>query len=123
MAPAANTHHGPLKTLALAVSLPPALQTSFLTTVLKNGILPIKLPQADVDKLMDDAKRGANARLTIDLENQTIKGPDGGSIAFEVDPFRKHCLLQGLDDIGLTMQKQENIESFEEKLAEQRPWV
>lgn len=120
-----SREHAPwaIKDFGISCVIAPSFADIFFNNCFKNGILPIKLPQADVDKLMDDAKRGANARLTIDLENQTIKGPDGGSIAFEVDPFRKHCLLQGLDDIGLTMQKQENIESFEEKLAEQRPWV
>ena len=120
-----SREHAPwaIKDFGISCVIAPSFADIFFNNCFKNGILPIKLPQADVDKLMDDAKRGANARLTIDLENQTIKGPDGGSITFEVDPFRKHCLLQGLDDIGLTMQKQENIESFEEKLAEQRPWV
>lgn len=95
----------------------------FYNNCFKNGILPIVLPQEDVDKLMDDANRGANATLTVDLENQTISGPDGGTIAFEVDAFRKHCLLNGLDDIGLTMEKAASIQSFEEKAAQQRPWV
>ncbi|PJN94433.1 3-isopropylmalate dehydratase small subunit [Amaricoccus sp. HAR-UPW-R2A-40] len=85
----------------------------FYNNCFKNGILPIVLPQAEVDKLMDDAERGANAVVTIDLENQVIKGPDGGEIAFEVDAFRKHCLLNGLDDIGLTLEKVAAIDAFE----------
>ncbi|MCB1347920.1 MAG: 3-isopropylmalate dehydratase small subunit, partial [Maritimibacter sp.] len=89
----------------------------------KNGILPIVLPQEDVDKLMDDAERGANAKVTIDLENQVITGPDGGEIAFEVDAFRKHCLLNGLDDIGLTLEKKDAIDAFETAAAQARPWV
>ncbi|MCB1339267.1 MAG: 3-isopropylmalate dehydratase small subunit, partial [Maritimibacter sp.] len=89
----------------------------------KNGILPIVLPQEDVDKLMDDAQRGANAQVTIDLENQVITGPDGGEITFEVDAFRKHCLLNGLDDIGLTLEKKPAIDAFEAKAAVARPWV
>ncbi|MCB1328232.1 MAG: 3-isopropylmalate dehydratase small subunit, partial [Maritimibacter sp.] len=89
----------------------------------KNGILPIVLPQEDVDKLMDDAERGANAKVTIDLENQVITGPDGGEISFEVDAFRKHCLLNGLDDIGLTLEKKAAIDAFEAKAAQDRPWV
>ncbi|MBT7642939.1 MAG: 3-isopropylmalate dehydratase small subunit [Rhodobiaceae bacterium] len=93
----------------------------FYNNCFKNGILPIVLPQADVDKLMDDAKRGANATVTIDLESQTIKGPDGGTIAFEVDAFRKKCLLEGLDDIGLTLQKSTSIDTYETALADQ-PW-
>ena len=80
------------------------------------------LPQEDVDKLMDDAERGANAVVTVDLENQVITGPDGGSIAFEVDAFRKHCLLNGLDDIGLTMEKADAIDAFEAELQARQPW-
>ena len=95
----------------------------FYNNCFKNGILPIVLPQEDVDKLMDDAERGANAKLTIDLENQTIQGPDGGTITFEVDAFKKHCLMEGLDDIGLTMAKEASIDSFEAKAAQERPWV
>ncbi|MCT4684700.1 MAG: 3-isopropylmalate dehydratase small subunit, partial [Roseicyclus sp.] len=81
------------------------------------------LPQEDVDKLMDDASRGANATVTVDLENQTITGPDGGEIRFEVDAFRKHCLLNGLDDIGLTLEKAAAIDSFEAQPSHTRPWV
>ena len=93
----------------------------FYNNCFKNGILPIVLPQAVVDQLMVDAKRGANATVTIDLESQTIKGPDGGTIAFEVDAFRKKCLLEGLDDIGLTLQKSTSIDTYETALADQ-PW-
>ncbi|HBZ43149.1 MAG TPA: 3-isopropylmalate dehydratase small subunit [Maritimibacter sp.] len=95
----------------------------FYNNCFKNGILPIVLPQEDVDKLMDDAERGANAQVTVDLENQTISGPDGGEISFEVDSFKKHCLLNGLDDIGLTMEKKASIDAFEAKAAQERPWV
>ena len=95
----------------------------FYNNCFKNGILPIKLPQEDVDKLMDDARRGANATVTVDLEAQEIKGPDGGVIKFDIDPFRKHCLLNGLDDIGLTLEKQDAITAYESKLAESRPWA
>jgi 3-isopropylmalate/(R)-2-methylmalate dehydratase small subunit len=94
----------------------------FFNNCFKNGILPIALPQEDVDKLMDDAARGSNAVITIDLENQVITGPDGGSIAFEVDPFRKHCLLNGLDEIGLTMEKAEAIDAFESEMHARQPW-
>ena len=94
----------------------------FYNNCFKNGILPIALPQEDVDKLVDDAERGANAVVTIDLEKQVITGPDGGTIGFEVDPFRKHCLLNGLDDIGLTMEKAEAIDDFEAKLQSAQPW-
>jgi len=95
----------------------------FYSNCFKNGILPIILPQEDVDKLMDDAGRGANAVLSIDLESQTITGPDGGEISFEVDAFKKHCLLNGLDDIGLTMQKSDQIAAFEAKNATSMPWI
>ena len=95
----------------------------FYNNCFQNGILPIKLPQAEVDKLMDDASRGANATLTIDLASQEIRGPDGGVIKFDIDPFRKHCLLHGLDNIGLTLEKRTAIETFEKQAATARPWL
>ena len=95
----------------------------FYNNCFKNGILPIVVSSQELDKLMDDARRGANATLTVNLETQEIHGPDGGVIAFEVDPFRKHCLLNGLDDIGLTMEKAPAIETFEGDVTENRPWV
>lgn len=100
----------------------PGFADIFYNNCFQNGILPIMLPQADVDKLMDDARRGANATITVDLESQEIRGPDGGAIKFDIDPFRKHCLLNGLDDIGLTMEKHEHIQTFEEKAAVAKPW-
>jgi len=95
----------------------------FYNNCFKNGILPIKVSPEDLRKLMDDAERGANATLTIDLPNQEIRGPDGGSIKFEIDAFRKHCLLNGLDDIGLTLEKSAAIESYEKRSAGSRPWL
>jgi 3-isopropylmalate/(R)-2-methylmalate dehydratase small subunit len=95
----------------------------FYNNCFKNGILPIALPKEQVQLLMDDAERGANAIITVDLESQTITGPDGGTISFEVDPFRKHCLLNGLDDIGLTMEKASRIDSFEAQRKAQQPWL
>jgi len=95
----------------------------FYNNCFKNGILPIRLPQEDVDKLMDDATRVANATVTVDLESQTIKGPDGGEIHFEVEEFRKHCLLNGLDDVGLTMQRKEKIDTYEGKQKLSLPWL
>ncbi len=95
----------------------------FYNNCFQNGILPIKLAHAEVEKLLDDASRGANATLTIDLEAQEIRGPDGGVIRFEIDPFRKHCLLHGLDNIGLTLEKEPSIKSFEETAAAARPWA
>ena len=101
----------------------PSFADIFYNNCFKNGILPIALPQEQVDLLMDDAQRGANAVLSVDLESQTITGPDGGEISFEVDPFRKHCLLNGLDDIGLTMEKAGKIDSYEERQRLEQPWL
>ena len=95
----------------------------FYNNCFKNGILPIKVSKQDLAKLMDDAERGANATLSIDLDRQEIRGPDGGVVKFEVDPFKKHCLLNGLDEIGLTMAKADRIAAFEEEAALERPWV
>jgi len=95
----------------------------FYNNSFKNGILPIVLPQEQVDLLMDDARRGANAIVSIDLEKQEITGPDGGKIHFDIDPFRKHCLLNGLDDIGLTLQKQSKIDAFESSRKMSQPWL
>jgi 3-isopropylmalate/(R)-2-methylmalate dehydratase small subunit len=95
----------------------------FYNNCFKNGILPIRVSVGDLDKLMDDAERGANATMTIDLAAQEIRGPDGGVVRFEIDPFRKHCLLNGLDDIGLTMEHVEKIDRFEGRAKSERPWV
>ena len=93
----------------------------FYNNCFKNGILPIRVSPEDLPKLMDDAKRGANATMTIDLPAQEIRGPDGGVVKFELDPFRKHCLLEGLDDIGLTLVEAPAIQSYEQKAATTRP--
>jgi 3-isopropylmalate/(R)-2-methylmalate dehydratase small subunit len=95
----------------------------FYNNCFKNGILPIKVSKEDLAKLMDDAERGANATLTIDLENQKITGPDGGEVAFEMDAFKKHCLLNGLDDVGLTMENKDKIEDFENQRKVSQPWL
>ncbi len=95
----------------------------FYNNCFKNGILPIVLPQDAVEVLMADAKKGANARMTVDLKNQTVVTSDGQSFSFDVDPFRKHCLLNGLDDIGLTLEKAASIDAFEAKNATLRPWA
>ena len=94
----------------------------FYNNCFKNGILPITVPKEDLARLMDDAERGSNATLTVDLAAQEIRGPDGGVVRFDIDPFRKHCLLNGLDDIGLTLVKADKIASYEKKLAG-RPWA
>ncbi|MDF1608250.1 3-isopropylmalate dehydratase small subunit [Hoeflea sp. YIM 152468] len=95
----------------------------FYNNCFKNGILPIVVSQENLDKLMDDASRGANARVSIDLAEQEIRGPDGGVIKFDIDGFRKHCLLNGLDDIALTLEKADAIDSYEEKASGNRPWL
>jgi 3-isopropylmalate/(R)-2-methylmalate dehydratase small subunit len=95
----------------------------FYNNCFKNGILPIRVSQDELDKLFDDAERGANATLTVDLAKQEIRGPDGGTIKFDIDPNRKDCLLNGLDDIGLTMQRKGTIDSYESKAKELMPWL
>jgi 3-isopropylmalate/(R)-2-methylmalate dehydratase small subunit len=95
----------------------------FYNNCFKNGILPIVVTQDDLDKLMDDAERGANAMVSVDLEAQEIRGPDGGVITFDIDAFKKHCLLNGLDDIGLTLAKASEIDAYENKLASERSWA
>ena len=95
----------------------------FYNNCFKNGILPIKVSKEQLDALMDDAERGANATLTVDLENQVIQGPDGGEIKFEIDEFKRHCLLNGLDDIGLTMQVNDKIDNFEDQQQAGQPWL
>ena len=95
----------------------------FYNNCFKNGMLPIVLPQEAVDVLMKDAEKGSNARIEIDLESQTVTSSDGQSFKFDVDAFKKHCLLNGLDDIGLTMEKAKSIDAFEAKAAMERPWA
>lgn len=95
----------------------------FYNNCFKNGILPIALPQEQVDVLMKDAEKGANARLSVDLEAQTITSSDGEVFSFDVDPFKKHCLMNGLDDIGLTLEKAASIDTFEAAASQARPWV
>ena len=120
-----SREHAPWALLDFGIRcvIAPSFADIFYNNCFKNGILPIKLPQEEVDKLMDDASRGANAIISVDLEKQEIRGPDGGCIRFEIDAFRKHCLLNGLDDIGLTMQKAANIDSFETKAKVGQPWL
>jgi len=101
----------------------PSFADIFYNNCFKNGILPIVLPREQVDLLMDDARRGANAVVTVDLEKQEIAGPDGGVLKFEIDAFRKHCLLNGLDDIGLTQQKADKIAAYEGRQRGAQPWL
>jgi 3-isopropylmalate/(R)-2-methylmalate dehydratase small subunit len=120
-----SREHAPWALLDFGIRcvIAPSFADIFYNNCFKNGILPIQLPQSEVDKLMDDAKRGSNAIVTIDLEKQEITGPDGGRIHFDLDPFRKHCLLNGLDDIGLTLQKAAAIDEFEARDRQARPWM
>jgi len=120
-----SREHAPWALLDFGIRciIAPDFADIFYNNCFQNGILPIKLPQADVDKLMDDANCGSNATLTVDLEKQEIRGPDGGVIKFDIDPFRKHCLLNGLDNIGLTLEKQKAIDTFEKKTQATRPWL
>ena len=101
----------------------PSFADIFYNNCFKNGILPIALPQEQVDLLIKDAEKGSNARIEVDLEAQTITSSDGEVISFQVDAFKKHCLMNGLDDIGLTLEKAASIDSFESAAAQARPWV
>src|SRR5919201_1587833 len=120
-----SREHAPWALLDFGIRcvIAPSFADIFYNNCFKNGLLPIALPQETVDKLMEDARKGANAVLTIDLEKQTISRPDGEVIHFDIDPFRKHCLVNGLDDIGLTEQKAADIGAYEAKSRTTRPWV
>jgi 3-isopropylmalate/(R)-2-methylmalate dehydratase small subunit len=120
-----SREHAPWALLDFGISciIAPSFADIFYNNCFKNGILPIVLPQAEIDKLIDDASRGANAVLHIDLPNQEIRGPDGGKIQFDVDHFRKRCLMEGLDDIGLTLEKADAINEFEGRSRVERPWA
>ena len=120
-----SREHAPwaIKDFGIRCVIAPSFADIFYNNCFKNGILPIALPREQVDILMKDAEKGSNARVTVDLENQTVTTSDGEVIAFEVDQFKKHCLLEGLDDIGLTMEKAAAIDSFETQAETARPWV
>ena len=119
-----SREHAPwaLDDFGIRCVIAPDFADIFYSNSFKNGILLIKLPQEDVDKLIEGAERGANATVTVDLENQEIKGPDGGVMSFDIDPFKKYCLLNGLDDIGLSLEKEGQILAFEEKHRAAQPW-
>lgn len=120
-----SREHAPwaIKDFGISCVIAPSFADIFFNNCFKNGILPIALPQEQIDVLMQDAEKGANARMTVDLEEQTITTSDGEVFPFEVDAFKKHCLLEGLDDIGLTMAKEAAIDTFEAKAGQERPWV
>jgi len=120
-----SREHAPWALLDFGIRciIAPSFADIFYGNCFKNGILPIALPQEEIDKLMDDAERGANAVITVDLEKQEIRGPDGGMIKFDIDPFRKQILLNGWDDIGLTLRDGKSIDDFEEKNKLSKPWL
>src|SRR5271168_3475033 len=119
-----SREHAPwaLKDFGITCVISTSFGDIFYNNCFKNGILPIAVSADDLAKLFDDAERGANATLTVDLAKQEIRGPDGGTVKFEIDAFRKHCLMNGLDDIGLTMEKKSSIDAYEAKLKE-RAWA
>ncbi len=120
-----SREHAPwaIKDFGIRCVIAPSFADIFYNNCFKNGILPIPLPQEQVDLLMKDAEKGQNARMTVDLEKQEITTSEGEVITFEIDSFKKHCLLNGLDDIGLTLQKAAEIDAFEGTLSQSRPWV
>jgi len=120
-----SREHAPwaLSDFGIKVVVSTSFADIFFNNCFKNGMLPIVLPQEQVDLLMKDAEKGANARVEVNLEDQTITSSDGDVIKFDIDPFRKHCLLNGLDDIGLTLEKATSIDSFEAKASAARPWA
>ncbi len=120
-----SREHAPwaIKDFGIRCVIAPSFADIFYNNCFKNGILPIALPQEQVDLLMQDAEKGANARMEIDLEAQQITTSDGEVVSFDVDPFKKHCLMQGLDDIGLTLEKAGSVKAFEDRVSAERPWV
>ncbi len=120
-----SREHAPWALLDFGIRcvIAPSFADIFYNNCFKNGILPIKLPQEIVDKLMDDAERGANARISVDLEAMEIRGPDGGMVKFEVDAFRRQCLLNGWDDIGLTLRDEDKITAYEARHKADAPWL
>jgi len=120
-----SREHAPwaLKDFGISVVISESFADIFYNNCFKNGILPVKLSKESIDILMDDASKGENARISVDLEEQIVSATDGTIFKFEVDAFKKHCLLNGLDDIGLTYQKIESVDKFEEKQAKISPWL
>ncbi|KUF10515.1 3-isopropylmalate dehydratase small subunit [Pseudoponticoccus marisrubri] len=120
-----SREHAPwaLKDFGIKSVISTSFADIFYNNCFKNGILPIVLPQEAVDVLMKDAEKGSNARMTVDLEAQTVTSSDGDTFAFEIDPFKKHCLMNGLDDIGLSLEKAPAIDAFEAQASQARPWV
>ena len=120
-----SREHAPWALLDFGIRcvIAPSFADIFYNNCFKNGILPIRLPQEQIDQLMEDASKGANATMTVDLESQEITRPDGEKIAFDIDPHRKHCLINKLDDIGLTLEKVDKIDRYEESRRTSQPWL
>ena len=120
-----SREHAPwaLKDFGISCVISTSFADIFYTNCFQNGLLPAIVSPEDLEKLMDDASRGANATLTVDLEKQEIRGPDGGMVKFEIGAFQKHCMLNGLDGIGITEQKAASIDAYEKKHENDRPWV
>ena len=120
-----SREHAPWALLDFGIRcvIAPDFADIFFNNSFKNGILPIKLPREICDMLMEDARMGANSRITVDLARQVVVRPNGEEIPFEVDPLRRHRLLNGLDDIGETMQRASVIEGFEQKQRAAQPWL
>jgi 3-isopropylmalate/(R)-2-methylmalate dehydratase small subunit len=120
-----SREHAPwaLKDFGISCVISTSFADIFYNNCFQNGLLPVVVSPEDLEKLLDDASRGANATITVDLERQEIRGPDGGVVHFEIDGFRKHCMLNGLDAIGITEQKGPAIEAFEQRVQAERPWI
>ena len=120
-----SREHAPWALLDFGIRciIAPSFGDIFYNNCFKNGMLPIRVSKQDLDKLMEHAKRGANTTLTVDLEAQTICGPSDGEVTFEIDAFKKQCLLEGLNEIGLTLQEVDKIERFENGQRVSRPWL
>ncbi|MCY3982494.1 MAG: 3-isopropylmalate dehydratase small subunit [Roseovarius sp.] len=120
-----SREHAPwaIRDFGIICVIAPSFADIFYNNCFKNGILPIALPQEEVDELMKEAEKGSNARITVDLEEQSITTSEGEAVRFELDAFKKHCLLEGLDDISLTMEKEDSIDAFERRAKAERPWM
>ena len=120
-----SREHAPwaLEDFGIRVVIAPSFAEIFFNNCFKNGLLPIVLSDDQVDQLFKEVEANEGYELTVDLENQVVVTPSGAEMAFEVDDFRKHCLLNGLDDIGLTLQYADEIKAYEEKARQQSPWL
>ncbi|MCY4290136.1 MAG: 3-isopropylmalate dehydratase small subunit [Roseovarius sp.] len=120
-----SREHAPwaIRDFGIICVIAPSFADIFYNNCFKNGILPIALPQEEVDELMKEAEKGSNARITVDLKEQSITTSEGEAVRFELDAFKKHCLLEGLDDISLTMEKEDSIDAFERRAKAERPWM